>query len=119
MISVRVGYNYVSPMYKESGVRDQTLLSSGTYMASTTDYTNWKATNRLTAGVGFSFDQFKIDLAYQYSMRSGDFYPYMNGVSAQYVSDETGREVTLANQASAVSVKDNRHQLLCTLSYSF
>lgn len=119
MISVRVGYNYVSPMYKESGVRDQTLLSSGTYMASTTDYTNWKATNRLTAGVGFSFDQFKIDLAYQYSMRSGDFYPYMNGVSAQYVSDETGKEVTLANQASAVSVKDNRHQLLCTLSYSF
>ena len=119
MISVRVGYNYVSPMYKESGVRDQTLQSSGTYMASTTDYTNWKATNRLTAGVGFAFDQFKIDLAYQYSMRSGDFYPYMNGVSAQYIEDGTGLEKTLANQASAVSVKDNRHQLLCTLSYSF
>ena len=119
MISVRVGYNYVSPMYKESGVRDQTLQSSGTYMASTTDYTNWKATNRLTAGVGFAFDQFKIDLAYQYSMRSGDFYPYMNGVSAQYIENDTGKEVTLSNQASAVSVKDNRHQLLCTLSYSF
>ena len=119
MISVRVGYNYVSPMYKESGVRDQTLQSSGTYMASTTDYTNWKATNRLTAGVGFAFDQFKIDLAYQYSMRSGDFYPYMNGVSAQYIEDGTGLEKTLSNQASAVSVKDNRHQLLCTLSYSF
>ena len=109
MISVRVGYNYVSPMYKESGVRDLTLSSTGTYMASTTDYTNWKATNRLTAGVGFSFDQFKIDLAYQYSMRSGDFYPYMNNYS--YDGD--------TNQASAVSVKDNRHQLLCTLSYSF
>lgn len=119
MISVRVGYNYVSPMYKESGVRDQTLQSSGTYMASTTDYTNWKATNRLTAGVGFAFNQFKIDLAYQYSMRSGDFYPYMNGVSAQYIENDTGKEVTLSNQASAVSVKDNRHQLLCTLSYSF
>ena len=119
MISVRVGYNYVSPMYKESGVRDQTLQSSGTYMASTTDYTNWKATNRLTAGVGFSFDQFKIDLAYQYSMRSGDFYPYMNGVSAQYIDAVTDKETTLSNQASAVSVKDNRHQLLCTLSYSF
>lgn len=109
MISVRVGYNYVSPMYKESGVRDLTLSSTGTCMASTTDYTNWKATNRLTAGVGFAFDQFKIDLAYQYSMRSGDFYPYMNNYS--YDGD--------TNQASAVSVKDNRHQLLCTLSYSF
>ena len=122
MIAVRIGYNYQSPIYKESGVRDQTLLTSSTYMASTTDYTNWKETHRLMAGVGFTLDQFRIDLAYQYSMRSGDFYPYMNGVSANTISDdEQGHDggATLTNTVPPVSVKDNRHQLLCTLTYSF
>ena len=102
-------------MYKDSGVRDQTLDSPGTYMASTTDWTNWKETHRITAGVGFSFEHFHLDLAYQYSMRNGDFYPYMNGLSAIDVT--TGEN--LVNQCRGISVKDNRHQLLCTLSYSF
>ncbi len=119
MVSVRVGYNYVSPMYKSTGVRDQTLNTPATYMASTTDYTNWKETHRLTAGVGFAFDKLRLDLAYQYSMRDGDFYPYMNNISAQYVSYKTGDVVTLSNECNPVRVKDNRHQLLCTLSYSF
>lgn len=118
-VAVRVGYNYVSPMYKTDGVRDLTLNSPGAYMASTTDYTNWKSTNRITAGVGLTFDQFRIDLAYQYQTRQGDFYPYMNGLSAQYISDETGKLETLSNHCNPVTVKDNRHQLLCTLSYSF
>lgn len=106
-------------MYKETGVRDQTLDSPGTYMASTTDYTNWKDTNRLMAGVGLTFDQFRIDLAYQYSMREGDFYPFMNNLSAQYISDDTGKLMDLTNQCVPMRVKDNRHQLLCTLTYSF
>ena len=117
-IAIRLGYNYVSPMYEESGVRDQTLNSPGTYMSSSTDYTNWKDTHRLTAGVGFTFDKVRLDLAYQYSMRNGDFYPYMNGVKAEYY-DAAGKLQTLSNECNAVSVKDNRHQLLCTLTYSF
>ena len=112
-IAVRVGYNYLSPMYKTEGVRDLTLNSPGCMMASTTDYTNWKSTNRITAGVGFTFDQFHVDLAYQYQMRKGDFYPYMNDISG-YDGVET-----VTNKCNAVEVKDNRHQLLCTLSYSF
>jgi long-subunit fatty acid transport protein len=123
-VSVRLGYNYVSPMYKTSGVRDQTLNSPATYMASTTDYTNWGDTHRITAGVGFTIEKFRLDLAYQFSARSGDFYPYMNGVSASYQpQDEQGHDVgavqTLTNSCRAVNVKDNRHQLLCTLTYNF
>lgn len=117
-VSLRVGYNYVSPMYKENAVRDQTIDSPGTYMASTTDYTNWKDTHRLTAGVGFSFNQLRLDLAYQYNMRKGDFYPYMNGLEAKYYDSADHLQV-LRNECQAVSVKDNRHQLQCTLSYSF
>lgn len=119
-VALRLGYNYVSPMYEQSGVRDQTLDSPGTYMASTTDYTNWKATNRLTAGVGFTFDQFRLDLAYQYTMRNGDFYPYMNGVKAEYYTDaDNSVRAELVNECKAASVKDNRHQVLCSLTYSF
>ena len=122
--ALRLGYNYVSPIYKENGVRDQTLNSPGTYMASTTDYTNWKATNRVTAGIGFTMDKVRLDLAYQYQMRDGDFYPYMRNVSASYYEtdangQETGNIATVTNSCEPVKVKDNRHQLLCTLTYTF
>jgi Outer membrane protein transport protein (OMPP1/FadL/TodX). len=118
-IALRLGYNYVSPIYKESGVRDQTLYSPGVYYASTTDYVNWKDTHRITAGVGFSFDQFRLDLAYQYSMRKGNFYPFMPNYSAAYIDDETGATVTLTNSCNPVEVKDNRHQIMASLTYTF
>ena len=114
-ISVRVGYNYVSPMYKENGVRDMTLDSPGVLMASTTDYTNWKSTNRITAGVGFTFDQFRVHRAYQYQMREGDFYPYMS----HFQNTNMDYPDPKSNDCSAVTVKDNRHQLLCSLTYTF
>jgi hypothetical protein len=64
-------------------------------------------------------DQFRLDLAYQYQMRDVDFYPYMRDISASYIDDVTGQTVTLTNSCKPVKVKDNRHQLLCTLSYTF
>ena len=118
-VALRLGYNYVSPIYNESGVRDQTLFSPGVYYASTTDYTNWKDTHRFTAGVGITFDQFRLDLAYQYSMRKGDFYPFMKSYSAAYIDDETGETVTLVNGCNLVEVKDNRHQIMASLTYTF
>jgi long-subunit fatty acid transport protein len=118
-VALRLGYNYSSAMYKDSGVRDQTLNSPATYMASTTDYTNWKDTHRVTAGLGFTFDQVRLDLAYQYAARKGDFYPYMNGVEAQYYDNVTGQLQVLRNDCPAVKVKDNRHQLQATLTYTF
>ena len=118
-IAIRLGYNYVSPMYQEDGVRDQTLQSPGVYYASTTHYVNWKDTHRITAGVGYSFDKFRFDLAYQYSMRKGNFYPFMPDYSASYIDDETGQTVTLNNHCNPVEVKDNRHQIQCSLTYTF
>ena len=41
-------------MYKDNALRDQTFDSNGVYVASA-DYTNWKATNRFTVGVGFNY----------------------------------------------------------------
>ena len=118
-IALRLGYNYVSPMYKEDGVRDQTIYSPGVYYASTTHYINWKATNRITAGVGFSFDKFRLDLAYQYNTRKGDFYPFMKDLAVTYVDEASGTSEELRNHCDAVSVKDNRHQIQASLVYTF
>ncbi len=118
MISLRLGYNYVSPMYEKSAVRDQTIDSPGVYMASTSDYTNWNDTHRLTAGVGFTFDKFRLDLAYQYSATNGLFYPYMSSLTGSNV-DKDGKPFTMTNECHGVDVSNKRHQLLCTLNYTF
>lgn len=109
--AVRLGYNYVSPMYNTEGFKDGTINSYGTYYSSTTDYTNWKATNRITAGVGYSYRNWTIDLAYQYSQTDGDFYPFMS-----YVDND---KQAYDNVCDAVKVSNKRNQLLLTLGYKF
>mgnify|MGYP004649958943 FL=1 len=109
--AVRLGYNYVSPMYNKEGYKDGTINSYGTYYSSTTDYTNWKATNRITAGVGYNCGNWTIDLAYQYSQTDGDFYPFMS-----YIDNE---KQAYNNVCDAVKVSNKRNQLLLTLGYKF
>lgn len=109
--AVRLGYNYVSPMYNKEGYKDGTINSYGTYYSSTTDYTNWKATNRITVGVGYSCRNWTIDLAYQNSQTDGDFYPFMS-----YVDND---KQAYDNVCDAVKVSNKRNQLLLTLGYKF
>lgn len=111
--AVRVGYNYVSPMYNESGYKDVTVNSLGTYYTSSTDYTNWKATNRFTCGVGYNVGKLSLDLAYQYSAQSGDFSPF----TSYYASAADSPEYD--NICNSVKVDNKRHQLLLTLGYHF
>ncbi len=113
MLALRVGYNYVSPMFSENGVRNQSVPSYGTANATSSDYTNWKATNRITAGVGFSYEKLFVDLAYQYSTRKGEFSPYMS-----YYKDETVPN-DQDNIVGYTPVKSNRHQVLMTVGYKF
>ncbi|KXB85132.1 hypothetical protein HMPREF3034_00313 [Prevotella sp. DNF00663] len=112
--AVRVGYNYLSPMFNKKAVRDGSVISPGTMNASSTDYTNWKSTNRFTCGVGYTVKKFNIDLAYQYSAQSGDFYPFM---PYYYNADESAHPEN--NVADATKVNFKRHQLLLTLGYRF
>lgn len=111
MLAIRLGYNYVSPMFKEAGYRDQSIASPGTAYATSSDYTNWKAINRITVGVGFNFSNWAFDVAYQYSAQKGDFYPFMSYYGNDNKVDDCVAPVT--------EVKNNRHQLLMTLSYKF
>ena len=114
--AVRLGYNYLSAMYNKNGYKDGTIESYGTYYSSTTDYTNWKDTHRITAGVGYSFKNWNIDLAYQYSQTNGDFYPFLS-----YIDQPTNAERVPAydNVCDATKVSNKRNQVLMTIGYKF
>lgn len=92
-MSIRFGYNYLSPMYKSSGTKNFDVDSYGTNCASATDFTNWKETHRLTCGLGFRIDKFNVDLAYQYSACNGDFWPFQNAwADNHYIEDGQKRQ---------------------------
>jgi hypothetical protein len=90
--------------------------NTGVNMATSTDYTNWKAINRFTLGLGFNYKKMFLDLAYQYSTQDGDFYPFM---SSKNFGAKEGFTPAISNEVSATKVSNNRHQLLMTLGYKF
>lgn len=112
-LAIRLGYNYVSPMYKETGYKNSYIDSPGSYYASTTDYTNWKATNRITCGIGYTVDKFSFDLAYQYNVQKGRFHAF-----TEYFVDDQALKAN-ENICDAVDVNSKRHQVLFTLGYHF
>ena len=111
-LAIRLGYNYVSPMYNKNGFKDYSIDSPGTYYASATDYTNWKSTNRITCGVGYTVKKFSVDMAYQYSVQKGEFHPFADFGTPDMAVDER-------NIGTATGVDNKRHQVLFTLGYSF
>ena len=111
--AVRAGYNYVSPMYSDDGMRDATINSIGVMYSSTNDYVNWKSTNRITCGLGYKTGGWNIDLAYQYSQTNGTFYPFQPNTTF----NEDGVHET--NVPLSTEVSNKRHQVLLTLGYTF
>ena len=110
-MAVRLGYNYVSPMYNKNGFKDGSLDSDASYYSSATDYTNWNATHRITCGLGYNLGNVNLSLAYQYSTTKGDFYPFMSYVDNDFAADD--------NLCKSVEVNNKRHQVLFTLGYTF
>ena len=103
-MALRLGFNYVSPMYQDNAYKPGDIQSVGNALTGTA-YTNWEATYRLTAGFGYRIDKFNIDLAYQYNTTNGKFTPY----ASNYVS----------KTPETVKVSDKHHQLSLTLGYTF
>lgn len=110
-LALRVGYNYVSPMFAKDGFRDVTLDSDGTFCSTTTDYTNWKDTHRITAGFGYTMGKVNLSAAYQLSSTKGEFNPMVN-----YIDDVQPEVSVITNP---VDVKKIRHQAVFTLGYTF
>lgn len=110
-MAVRVGYNYVSPMFDKNGFRDGSIESQGSIYATSTDYTNWKCTNRWTFGLGYVGSKFYADMAYQYTQTNGQFFPFMSYVSSDTPSQD--------NVADKTNVSFKRNQLVFTVGYKF
>ncbi|MBO4811977.1 MAG: hemin receptor [Prevotella sp.] len=110
-IAVRLGYNYITPMYQKYGFKDGSLDSDGSYYSSATDYTNWEGTHRITCGLGFQIDKVNLSAAYQYTTQSGNFEPFMSYYDADTAADD--------NIANVVKVNNKRHQLMLTATYNF
>ena len=107
-VAVRFGYNYVSPMYEKNGYKDTWLGSMGSYHSSTSDFINWDATHRITCGLGIQSGAWNFGAAYQYSVQKGKFAPF-DSYEDQYIS----------NLAKLVDLKNQRHQFLFTVNYTF
>lgn len=95
--AIRFGYNYVSAPLKDSAWKSP--LEDG--YSCETDYTNWKGTNRFTAGLGYRFNGGYFDLAYQYQAQKGDFYAFTS------------------NNLAPKEINNNRSQLMATLGFRF
>lgn len=113
-LALRAGYNFLSPMYDMKGDKDGTLLSNGSCYASSTDYTNWKATNRFTLGAGYTVKNWNFDLAWQMTVKKGEFSPFIPYYGAADNSPHPDDNV-----ADVVAVKHNRSQLLLSIGYRF
>lgn len=116
--AIRAGYNFVSAVFDKDAFRDGSLPSPGVAYATSTNYTNWKSTNRFTLGAGYVGKHFTVDLAYQYSATNGDFYPFMQHYE-YVVPNKPDSEYNLVSDVSATKVSNYRHQLLLTLGYKF
>ena len=96
-LSLRVGYNFVSSPFKSDAYR--TIGYDGVYTE--TDYTNWKAINRFTVGLGYRYKSGYVDLTYQYQAQKGDFYAF----------DDIDLKPT--------KIDNNRSQLMATFGFRF
>ena len=114
-MAVRLGYNYVSPKYEEDGVRDMTINSIGVMYSSTNDYTNWKDTHRITCGLGYKYEGWNFDIAYQYSATKGTFHPFQPNTT--FVADDN--ITVMSNVPQTADVNNKRHQVLMTVGYTF
>ena len=95
--SIRAGYNYVSAPMKDEAYK---LIAYDSPFTET-DFTNWKAINRFTVGLGYRYKGGYVDVAYQYSGQKGDFYAF----------DDVDLKPT--------EIENNRSQVMCTFGFRF
>lgn len=115
-LALRLGYNYISPKYNKDAQKDPTIVSPRSAYSSSTDFVNWDSTNRFTFGIGYQINKFNVDLAYQYSIQKGTFYPFST-MNFSIHDTATGNTTSYSNQAVGAKVDNNRGQLLLTVSY--
>lgn len=101
--ALRAGYNYSTAAYKEDAIKSLPFNSINT----DTDFSNHKASNTFTLGIGYRGPLLYADLAYKYNMYKSDFYPFYNEIDGAVVTPP------------ATEVTNTRSQVLFTLGIRF
>jgi len=127
-VAIRMGYNLQTGIYdKNKGYKDYIEHDHNGYYCgafyTSNDYTNWGATNRITFGLGFALDKhISLDLSYQYATQKGEYHTFATTSGTMYQNgdaDNIPTGETLENGTVMQEVKNDRHQINCTLSYKF
>lgn len=104
--SFRVGYNYMTAAMYDDTFKRIALNSIST----STEFSNLKATNNYTVGLGYKGSVFYADFAYQFHTYKEDFYPFYN---------EIGENFETIIVPNATKVTNRRSQVLLTLGIRF
>ncbi len=104
--SFRVGYNYMTAAMYDDTFKRIALNSIST----STEFSNLKATNNYTVGLGYKGSVFYADLAYQFHTYKEDFYPFYNEIGDHF-------ETILVPNATKVT--NTRSQVLLTVGMRF
>ncbi|MCM1108177.1 MAG: hypothetical protein NC388_03850 [Clostridium sp.] len=115
-LSLRAGYNHISKSFKDNARFDLPLESYAALYSHHTDYMNMGDVNLFTAGIGYRFKHFYVDLAYKYRRQNAEFYAFDDSFTAG--ADFTG-SVYEGMSLRPVDVNLTRHQAFFTLGYKF
>lgn len=125
-LALRIGYNYVSPIYKKDASKDLSIDNAWSIGNRYANYafTNWGDTHRVTFGFGYVLTKhINIDLSYQHATQIGTFYPFQSLEDiVTYLRIPESSDVVKSletNLSSPTPVKNNRHQINVSLSYRF
>lgn len=97
--SVRAGYSFVSSPVKEDVKNDsQTIYTAGTL----TNYRFDNTTNYITAGLGYKYRGFYVDLAYVYKHMGSEYHAYTPDPSSNIMSPQA--KLSLNNSQIVMSM---------------
>lgn len=115
--SLRAGYCYqTSPAKDVAKNNDIFIYTSGTNTLGTNPaYTFDNSTQYITAGCGYRYKGFYIDMAYVHKARKSEYRAF----SSFGEFDEMMNDYKVNNRSNSSTIKDNNNQLVLSVGYKF
>ncbi len=116
--ALRLGYNYISSIYKKGAFLDSHIDSYAMDYMTSTSYMNLSGVNILTLGLGYKYRHFYADLVYKIRNQSGDFFAFDDSFTneTQFAQDHPD---FAGARLDPVNVDLTRHQIAMTLGFKF
>ena len=118
-LAIRMGYNYVSSMFKDGARLTQHINSYAMDYVSETGYMNLSDVNLITCGLGYRFKRFYIDMAYRFRQQSGKYYAFDDSFTQDDEIFITDNPNLAGATLQPVDVNLNRHTITCTMGIKF